>query len=497
MQTRPPYHTYARYLIIVAVFLFGIITIWDSSLIDWDEGVFALQGRWFASAGAQGKPFNFQTPPLYQLAIAGVYAFAGHHWHVLPLLSLVGSCLALYFVYALTASLFTYRHALFAVVLMASTELFLFFTRSGLSDAVFLALFTGALYFFSMGMKKNGLKEFILAGVFTALALYTKYSAIPLLLAFTIIGILHKKTISKPWFFITVLLPIVIFLPYVVTFIIAVQPSVISGRHGSLIGFNHLYYLHYALLFAPVVSILAIIALCSKKIRNDTLSLLVCAGVYLLFVGFYHPYMRLLLPLIPLCAVLAACVITHAKKFQIPALVISACAGIALSVGTLNYTSSVPRTVGVKAELLCEEIDGTYMYAAVPPNVTFYLPGNIMVRENHAWATLGTKLPLLMREKTIMRRQVNALQGERYAVYVHATIFDSLKQRYSKLFSHMTLVWKTEFDDAPLYNRDPYNPIRTTVQGYELYIVRLDTLRSVTEQCWQFGFEPEVTVLNQ
>ena len=497
LQTSPPNRAFARYIVIVAVFLLGIITIWNSSLIDWDEGVFALQGQWFASAGSQGKPFNFQTPPLFQLIIGGIYALAGHHWFILPLLSIICSCITLYFVYALTAFLFSHTKALYAIVLLASTELFLFFTRSGLSDATFLAVFTGALYFFTVGAKKNGLKELIIAGLFAALALYTKYSAIPLLIAFTIIGILRRRTILKPWLLVSVLAPIVVFLPYVITFIVAVQPSIISGRHGSLLGINHLKYLHYTWIFAPTVSILAIIALFVKRIRNQALILLVSAGVYLFFVGFYHPYMRLMLPVMPLFAVLAACVIASLKKFQIPALVMSSCIGMILSAATLNYTSPVPRNVGIHAGMLCEDSTCDHMYAAVPPNVIFYLPGNILVRENHAWATLGKTIPFFMRQKTIMYREENALKNEDRVVYVHATIFDSLKLRYPRLFSRMILVSKTDFKDAPLYQRDPYNPLRDVTQGYEIYIVPLDTLHALLDQCWLFGFEPEVTVLAQ
>jgi hypothetical protein len=497
MQTNTHGRAFGQYIIVVVLFLFGIITLWNSSLIDWDEGVFALQGQWFASTGSQGKPFNFQTPPLFQMVIAGSFCLAGHHWYILPLLSILCSCITLYFVYAMTTSLFSQKEALYAMVLVASTELFLFFSRSGLSDALFLFLFTGAVFFFVQGLRRDRLREFVFAGVFATLALYTKYSTLPLLVAFTFIGIRNRKNITKPWLLISVLGPIILFLPYVITFIAAVQPSMITIRHGSLIGLNHFKYLYYAVIFSPIVFLLGLISLFIKKVRVQSISIYMIAAIYMIFLGFYHPYMRLLLPLIPLCAITGSRVIASTKKLQIPFLVVSAVFGLLLSISTLKYTSSIPRDVGAYAARLCDEHACNFIYAAVPPNITFNLPGNIMVREDHAWVNLGKKLPFVMRGKTIMQRSTNMLHSERSVLYIHATIFDSLKLDYPQFFARMTLLWETAFKDAPLYNKDPYNELRDVTQEYEIYIIPLDTELTTIEQCWQFGFEPVVTVLEQ
>ena len=57
-------------VIIGCFVLWGVLYLQYATLIDWDEGIFALQGQWLSTAGSQGKPFNFQTPPLFPLNVS-------------------------------------------------------------------------------------------------------------------------------------------------------------------------------------------------------------------------------------------------------------------------------------------------------------------------------------------------------------------------------------------------------------------------------------------
>jgi len=497
MQTTVPRRSYGHHIIVSVLFLFCIFTIWNTSLIDWDEGVFALQGQWFSSIGSQGKPFNFQTPPFFQFIIAAIFALIGPQWYVLPLLSTIFMCLTLYVVYGISVSFLSKKEAIFAMLLMLSTELVVFFSRSGLSDATFLFLFISAVYFFLKGIDKDRSRDFIIAGIFTTLALYTKYSAAPLLGAFIIIGLLNRKKLTKPWFLISILAPIVLFLPYLILFITLVKPTTISLRHEYLLGFNHIKYLHYYIVYAPIVFILGIICLIFVRFRRCISGLAIIAGTYFLLVGFYHPFMRLALPIIPIAAILASRFIAVTKRYQLLVLAASVVTGLALSFTTIVYSTSVPRDVGDQADRICSENECYHMYAAVPPNVAFYLPGNIMVPEDHQWTTLGKRFPVFMRSKEIMKRSNNQLNEETSLVYVHATINDSIKGKFKNLFDQMSLVWRTEFDDAPLYDKDFYNPLRTGRQAYEIYLVPLDASPMVVQQCWQLGFEPEITVFRR
>ncbi|MBN2620647.1 glycosyltransferase family 39 protein [candidate division WOR-3 bacterium] len=490
-------HTYLKHIIVLTLFLFCIITIWRSSLIDWDEGVFALQGQWFASFGSQGKPFNFQTPPLFQLIIAFIFALTGQQWYILPLLSVLFACSTLYVIHGLTSQHYSEKVALLAMVFTASTELFIFFARSGLSDATFLFLFTSAIYFFLQGVQKNRIREFLIAGILTAAALYTKYSALPLLVSFAIIGSVNRKSIPRRWFFASILLPILLYLPYVLIYAFVVQIPTIAARHGPLMGIHHLSYVHYGLVFAPVIFLMAIIHLVTGKERKEVAHVAVFGAVYFFFVGFYHPYMRLLLPIIPLCAILAARLAARTKKLTIAVATIAVLCGLFLSYRTIRYNSEVPRTVAERTTRMCREQQCHLLYASVPPNIAVYLPGNILIPEDHAWITIGRRFPCLMRDRIIMERSTNILDQQSTQVYLHGTIYDSLRNKHTRLFFRMSHVWTTEFIDAPLYCKDPYNPLKNTTQAYELYTITPDTINQILDDLWQFGFEPAVTVLEQ
>ena len=98
-----------RFLIHLIVGLFVIlngINLTRTCLIDWDEGVFALQGKWIETIGAEGKPFNFQSPPLYQTLIAFLFKSLGHKDFILPLLSIIFSVLTIYIVFYLFKTLY-------------------------------------------------------------------------------------------------------------------------------------------------------------------------------------------------------------------------------------------------------------------------------------------------------------------------------------------------------------------------------------------------------
>ena len=89
-NSTPPY-VYALILLFLVIFSVGHVFFWHATLIDWDEGVFALQGEWFSSSGLFGKPYNFQTPPLFQLFIAVLFKLLGVHAFILHFISLASA----------------------------------------------------------------------------------------------------------------------------------------------------------------------------------------------------------------------------------------------------------------------------------------------------------------------------------------------------------------------------------------------------------------------
>jgi len=484
---------YFIHLIVLLFVLLGVINLKNSGLIDWDEGVFALQGQWIATLGAEGKPFNFQTPPLFQIFIAILFKLVGPHDIVLPLLSLVFSGLTLYFVFYLAKRLFSTEEAIYATLIFMSTEFFLFFSTSGLSDAAFLFFFTTSIFFFIKSVEKNRMRDFLLTIFFTTLALYTKYSAITLPIIFIILG----KQLKKRWFLSSIIIPIIMFSPYIYLFLKFVQIPEIGVRHVSFLGLNHMKYLLYLIIFAPIPLILSLIYLVVsfKRLEQWDLSIVIIILVFFVMLGFYYPFFRLTYPLIPLLSILAARIIIQTNRYKIYFLAFSILISLALGTQTIFYKRDVPRNVAMYVNHFVQEKDIKVIYTVVPPNIYFYINGSIAVPSNHPWFTIGKKFPVLLKKKKIIYPDENELSVQAKIILIHATAIDSIKQDNSILYNKGTLVQSIEFIDAPVYYKDIYNLQRDIKQIYEIYEFDIKTIGEHIDDLWKFGFDRHVEVI--
>ncbi len=485
-------------LIIFAIILINIVHLGDASLIDWDEGVFALQSQWFASLGDQGKPFNFQTPPLYQLLLAGSFKIFGCKTFVLHLIALVASCIGAFIVFHLSKMLSTQQDAIIATILFASTEFFLFFSRSGLSDAVFLCFFLASILFFFRGLKLNKNSQFLYAGLFLILASYTKYSAFPLFISYLIIGLLCKKDIKAKWLLYSIVLPAVIISPYVILLIKFVHFHELSARHVSFLGPNHLKFLFYLLVFAPIPLLLALVRFITGIRRLNRWNMYVCvtAITFFLMLGFYYPYFRLAYPIVPLLAVIGAQTVKRLGKFKIPIFASLIIISLAFGFKTIKYTSAIPEETGMFVRRFAENQEIIYIYAVVPPNILYYINLGIVVPEGHPWERAGHMLPWFSR-RDILHLDDNRLPRLGKTLLVHATAMDAVKKQYIAIYEQATLVSRFEFIDAPVYYKDIYNPQRNTEQCYEVYLINNEELGAQLENLWLFGFDHRVTVMTR
>lgn len=480
-------------VVIACLVLWGIFNLQHTALIDWDEGIFALQGQWLATAGSQGKPFNFQTPPLYQLVIASVFAVVRAQPFVLPFISIIFSCFTIALVFAFTKMLYSSREGLYAVLLFASTEFFLFFSRSGLSEATFLFFFVASVFFFFRGLKHGTTRYFGLCGLLTTAALYTKYSAFPLLVIFFIIGVLTKKTINRKWFILTIIVPILLYAPYVILFLSVIGGSGISARHISLLGIHHLHFLFYLIRFAPFPLLIALLYGVTKHERSTwDFYIIVTVLIFFALLGFYHHYFRLAYPLIPFLAILAARYMRRQKAY-VTAIVLVVSLG--LSIDTLTYRTTVPDDVGVAVKQLAREERVQYVYASVPPNIAFYIGGEIAIPQTHPWNAVGKKFPSLVRPRQVLYPDSNALQTEDKTLIVYATAYESLDAKSARLLEYCVMVQSTEFVDAPVYYKDIFNPQRDRPQLYKIYLAERNVIGDVFDQFWQLGFTGRFTVM--
>lgn len=412
-------------------------------------------------------------------------------------IALVASCFGIYLVYRLACLITNIDDAIIATVLFASTEFFLFFSKSGLSDAVFLCFFLASILYFFRGIKENKDICFLFAGLFLILALYTKYSAFPLLISFLTVGMLHKKKINQKWFAYSLVLPAILYAPYIYVLLKYIGTGELSSRHFNFLGLNHLKFIVFLLLFAPATLFLSLTQLLRsmKKLSIWNTYLFIVIIIFFVILGFYYPYFRLAYPLVSLLAIPGAQFINSLGKRRI--LIISLFVLISLGFGfrTIKYYSQVPKNTGIFVRELAEVKDIDYIYAVVPPNILFYINYEIVVPEGHPWERFGRLFPLFNKNKEIIHPDDVGLSVTGKTLLVHASALDEVKQEYSQLYEKGVKVSSFHFIDAPIYYKDIYNPQRDIRQFYEVYFIDNAKLGDQLNDLWLFGFDRRVTVM--
>ena len=415
----------------------------------------------------------------------------------MTLISTIFSCLTALVLYHLGKMLYREEIGLYAVLFFVTSEYFLFFSQTGLSDATFTFFSTAALFFFLRALRTNKTSDFWKAALFTTLCLYTKYSAAPIIITFLILGILKRHTINRRWVVVTILLPLAAFTPYLLLFLYSVSPVEIGGRHMPLLGLNHLKYLYYILIFAPIpfVYTLARTVLQRRHVKY-TGYLHIYLLVYFMILGFYYPYFRLSYPLVPLLSIFAGSFIASLGRIKHYVLAFSLALAVLLSLDTINYSTQIPEDVAdiVRHHVTTKDIK--YVYSVTPPNIYFYMDGEIAVPSTHPWHRFGRRYPCFIKSRLILEQNKNLLATERHVLCVHATIFDFLKSRYRDIYDNAMLVSRIEYEDAPVYNKDIFSPLYGIPQSYEVYLLDETDIARHTGQIWSFGFEREVKVLH-
>jgi hypothetical protein len=166
-----------------------------------------------------------------------------------------------------------------------------------------------------------------------------------------------------------------------------------------------------------------------------------------------------------------------------------------LGMKTIGYKSDVPESIAALVNHYTEKNNIHYIYTLVPPHVYFYINGSIAVSSNHPWFSIGKKFPVLLEKKKIIYPSKNELLTENKLILIHATLFDSIKQRNIELYDCGTLLSSIEFIDAPVYYKDIYNPQRDVKQIYEIYLFDRKTMGDKIDILWDLGFYRQVEVI--
>lgn len=486
-------NSYFVFLIVVITILLNVVNLKNLSLIDWDEGAFALQAKWLASAGSEGKPFNFQTPPLYQVIIASLFKIFGYRDWILPFISIICSAIAVCITFLLAKELYNGTTGLFASILFISTEYFLFFSKSGLSDATFLLFFIASIYFFYQGIQKNKTSYYIYCGIFTILACYTKYTGPILFLIYLFIGIRRYKEINRFWYIFTIIIPILLLLPYFFIFVKIISIAGITQRHGKLLGINHLKFLFYLIRFSPLIFISAILYRIKTKIDYFVFTIIL---ILFFVLGFYYPYFRLALPLIPLLSIFAARYLSQFKKMRYFILGLIFLINGIIGFNTLTYHSNVPPLISSKVDTVCKKYKINYILTLVPPNIVFYLNGKIL----QPTTSLPPKLlnNKFLKNREFIKIDQNLFIGQKHILFIYSTVFEEFESRVASLIPKASKIDSIEFIDAPVYYKDLFNTLRNKKQIYEIYLFEIAEFDSTSlYDLWQIALQPGATVIKK
>ncbi len=486
---------YIIYFVILIFFTANIINLKNLSLIDWDEGVFALQAKWFASMGLEGKPFNFQTPPLFQIIIASAFKLFGYKGAILPLISIIFSCLTLYIVFIFYRKIYNETIGLMGVFLFISTEYFLFFSKSGLSDATFLFFFLTALYFFYRAIKDENKSSFQLCGLFTVLACYTKYTGPILFLIYLILGFTIFKKRTKDFYLFTIIIPILLLFPYYITFIKTISLKGIFSRHGHLFSIHHLKFFYYLICFAPIVFFSAIFYRIKDK---EDYFVLVIILTFFITIGFYYPYLRLAYPIIPFFALFSACFIYKFKKIKALLCGIIFLINIFLGYNTITYHSKIPFLITEKINTICKFYKINYVITATPPNILFNISGDIILTDSQIPHSMKLNRLTRLDRRIIIKRDHNLIRDEKSILFLSSNIFPKIDERLMAFKRKGEYIESIEFTDAPVYYKDIFNKLRTQKQIYEIFVLEISELDySEIDSLWQLCFEPNVTIVKR
>ncbi|MFO7444955.1 MAG: glycosyltransferase family 39 protein [Ignavibacteriaceae bacterium] len=173
--------------------------------------------------------------PLYVLFLASVNIIFDNYMTAGVLISSLSSAVFLFVIYLTLKSIFSNKIAFAAVLLTSINPFFAAYSYAAGTDMFFNSLAASAIYFF-LTADKNKKTKFILAGIFTALAFLTRYSAVFLLLSIPALILFTRivsNSVNKK------IIPVILFLA---AFFIIVSPwGIYTYTHKGVVFYNENY----------------------------------------------------------------------------------------------------------------------------------------------------------------------------------------------------------------------------------------------------------------
>lgn len=310
---------------LAAVLRFWHLT--DLGLTHFDEGSYAMTGRWLATFGEEGWIYQSgHAPGLFPTLLGLFFLIFGIKDFVAIAVSALTGSLTVGLIYWVGREQFSRKTGIMAALFLATAEYHLMYSRFALTDATFTLFFGASLASLHHGFIKSDRRWFIIGGVFTGLCWNTKYHGFfPLLILGLWLGMMalmrrrkHLVPTRALWsnFGIAVLLAGLIYLPWFLFVQFSVgygailqaqvdhsigQSAIILTPHTTL-SFYLTQWLSPALLLAAVLGSIMILT----RPRAETLFSLFATALFMFAAMFYTSFPRLLLPVVPGLCLFAA-----------------------------------------------------------------------------------------------------------------------------------------------------------------------------------------------
>lgn len=310
--------------------LAAVLRFWhftDLGLTHFDEGSYAMTGRWLATFGKEGWIYQSgHAPGLFSTVIGLFFLIFGIKDYIAIAVSALAGSLTVGLIYWIGREQFNRKTGIMAALFLATAEYHLMYSRFALTDATFTLLFWASLASLLQGLVRNERRWFIIGGVFTGMCWNTKYHGFfPLLILGLWLGmmaLMRRKKHLVPtrvlWsnFGIAALLAGLIYLPWFLFVQFSVgYGAILQAQADHSIGQSaiiltppatlYFYLTHWlspALLLAALLGSLMIL----YRPQSDALFLLLATALFTIAAMFYTSFPRLLLPVVPALCLFAA-----------------------------------------------------------------------------------------------------------------------------------------------------------------------------------------------
>lgn len=333
-------------------------------LTHFDEGSYAMTGRWLATFGREGWIFQSgHAPGLFPTLVGMCFLLCGVQDYAAIGVSACTGSLTVAVIYTIGRCWFGRAAGLLAALFLATAEYHLIYSRLALTDATFTLLFWASLGCLFMGIQENRRSWLISGGVLTGLCWNTKYHGFfPLLIAGAWLCVQavyrlsrrHQPVAAKElWrsFGLAAAIAGLLYLPWLLFVQFSVGYGAILqgqvarsfGQSALLVTSPQTLYFYLSHWLTPALLLAALAGATAVLLRRDR------SGFFLLLVLvlfaasalFYLSFPRLLLPVVPgLCLLAGLGVAELGRLFRRRAQWLRA--GLAVVILTMNSRAAQP-----------------------------------------------------------------------------------------------------------------------------------------------------------